>query len=521
MNLRVRRVAGRMGCEKSLLRWPEDGSAGSQRGESFLDRGDVRTLRSKSRLKRCNVSRHSDEHVEKETEGSDENRNDPGTDSGHPAHPRPEFGDVGPEARNVTGSEFANVGLRRDPASDTGIYRGRDGFGMGLFDARVTKAPSYGHGVKGNVRGHVRRSFRSCLTDITSFVPEFQPAPSLAASLSLVLLFALPSTGHAQTSRPIGSAPDGPPDIRASLGECRDDLLRDAWNDILPLEAEAVEREVLALCTERAEAIARFLAAQERLDGALAQRRAAAATAEPGPDEAGMERLRGEIESLRNRIARLEGQPEGPETDAALADLRDDLAAAEADLARMEGGGETSPGTPDVPPPVAAVTDADEDEPSATEIVPPQTGDQVAESIPPPGTDPTGETPVPGAEAAPELPSEGPAQWRVVHAVRRDGGPWQVRLQADRMMPIAVPGATPEAPDTFIFRPVSDPPVTLAVGDILPDGLELLAVNSEGVELGDPGNPETDPVLLQFATAGDSNPGALEWDVQALEGADQ
>lgn len=243
--------------------------------------------------------------------------------------------------------------------------------------------------------------------------------------------------------------------------------------------------------------------------------------AEPGPDDADMERLRVQVESLRNRIARLEGQPEGPETGATLADLRDDLAVAEAALALMEGGGETPPGTPDMLPPVAAVTDADEDEPSAAEIAPPPTGDQAAESLSPPGTDPTGETPVPAAEAAPELPSEGPAEWRVVHAVRRDGGPWQVRLQADRMTPIPIPGATPEAPDTFIFRPVSDPPVTVAVGDVLPDGLELLAVTSEGVELGDPGDPEADPVLLLFATAGDSEPGALEWDVHVLEGADQ
>ena len=418
MNWRVRRVAGRMGCEKSLLRWPEDGSAGSQRSERFLDR----------------------------------------------------------VIKVVLGNE-----------------RVADKFGI-VLNKRL----------------------------------GLQPVLQRSLPAALALLLALPSTGHAQASRPIGAATDGPPDLRASLGECRDDLLRDAWNDILPLEANAVEREVLALCTERAEAIARFLAAQERLDGALAERRATALNSEPGPDDARMERLRGEIESLRVRIARLEGQPEGPETDAALADLRDDLAAAEGALAHMEGGGEIS-GTPDVPPPVAAVTDADEGEPSATEIAPPSvTAGADAEgappdgglaTVPPPGTDPTGETPAPAAEAAPELPSEGPAEWRVVHAVRRDGGPWQVRLQADRMTPIPVPGATPEAPDTFIFRPVSDPPVTVAVGDVLPDGLELLAVTSEGVELGDPGDPEAVPVLLLFATAGDSDPGALEWDVQALEGA--
>lgn len=375
-------------------------------------------------------------------------------------------------------------------------------------------------------------------------------ATPLATALSLALLLALPSAGLAQASRPIGAAQDAPSDFRAGLGECRDDLLREAWLEIRPLEANAVESEVIALCTERSEAIARFLAAQERLDRALAERRAPSATAanpEPGPDDARMERLRGEIESLRARIARLEGEPERPETDAALADLRDDLATAEADLALMERGEGTASGTSDIPPPVAAVTDPDESDLPETNIAPPSaadalgapgpetqdappedglasvpspTRDHAAASIPPPGTDLVGATPAMAAQAAPDLLPEGTAEWRVVHAVRRDGGPWQVRLQADRMTPISIPGATAEAPATFIFRPVSDPPVTLAVGDLLPDGLALLAVTPEGVEIGDPEDPEAVPLLVRFATAGDSDPGALEWNVEPLGGVD-
>ena len=372
---------------------------------------------------------------------------------------------------------------------------------------------------------------------------------AVVMALSLTLLLALPSAGLAQASRPIGANPDAPSDFRAGLGECRDDLLREAWLEIRPLEANAVESEVIALCTERSEAIARFLAAQERLDRALAERRAPSATAAnagPGPDDARMERLRGEIESLRARIARLEGEPERPETDAALADLRDDLATAEADLALMERGEGTASGTSDIPPPVATLTDPDESDlpetniapPSAADAlgapgpdtqdadsddgiasVPPPTSDPAAASLPPPGTDPTGATSPMAAQATPGLP-EGTAEWRVVHAVRRDGGPWQVRLQADRMTPISIPGATAEAPATFIFRPVSDPPVTLAVGDLLPDGLALLAVTPEGVEIGDPEDPEAVPLLVRFATAGDSDPGVLEWNVEPLGGVD-
>ena len=371
-----------------------------------------------------------------------------------------------------------------------------------------------------------------------------------AAALSLSLLLALPSAILAQASRPIGTAPGAPSDIRAALGDCPADLLRRAWNEMLPLEAAAVEREVLALCTERSEAMAAFMAAQERLDGALAERRASAAAssgtllqAGSGPDDARMERLRGEIESLRARIARLEGEPKRPETDDTLAGLRDELATAEADLAQLEGGAAPA-GNPDVPPPGSvAAGDAvagdppaeDPSPPSGTEPVaaaapdakavpgPSSTEDAVV-SVPPPGTllSPT------PAQAAPG-PQEGPTEWQVLFAARGADGPWHVRLQGRREIsfPVPVAAATEGEGDGAAMIPTeirwrtvteSDPPVDVSVGGTLPDGLEVLAVTDEGVELGDPWDPDAAPILVRFATAEDSEPGALAWDFDLLGG---
>ena len=395
---------------------------------------------------------------------------------------------------------------------------------------------------------HVWRFLPDCLSNIAPFAPDFQPVPRRRLAVAAALLILLPSLGLAQASRPIGSAPGAGTDLRAALGDCPADLLRRAWNEMLPLEAAAVEREVLALCTERSEAMAAFMAAQERLDGALAERRASAAAssgstpeADPGPGDAGMERLRGEIESLRARIARLEGEPERPETEATLAGLRDELATAEADLAQLEGGAAPA-GNPDVPPPGsvaagdAAVGDppaADPFPPSGTEPVaaaapdaqaasdPPLTDGAVV-SVPPPGTllSPTPAQTAPG-------PQEGPTEWQVVFAVRGADGPWRVRLQGRREISFPVPvAAEGDGSGAAVIptevRPLtvteSDPPVDVSVGGILPDGLEVLAVTDEGVELGDPWDPDAEPVLVRFATAEDSEPGALAWDFNLLGG---
>lgn len=547
-----------------------------QRGERFLDCSDVSalcrdigTLRNEGCLERGDVRRHSDEHVEKEPEGPNENRDDPGTDSGHPAHPRSEFGNFGPK--------FRKVGLCRDSAGDPGMDRGGDGFGLRLFDARVPKPPGYRHGIKRNVRWHVRRSFRSCLSEIAHCAPNFQPMPRRALAIATSLLLALPTTVAAQ-SRPLGAAPDDSADIRAALGDCPLEELRAAYAEMLPLEKAAVNREVLAICTERAEAIARFLDAQSGLDQALAIVRApspaVAATADgTGAVGVRLDELRGEIEFLRERIALLEAEPEGPETEAKLADLRADLEATEAELARVEveaelGGGLSGAGLP----PVSAGFGTD-DPASAAGIAPPDDARAEMVTSAPEAPLPPGDVPIPGtslSEAAPEvaesaveaslpagsngsgsamglissiwtgageteggqsasgvvsapaalpvlsgLPADRRAQWHVIHAVRPGDGPWQVRLQGSREIAVRVPGTGPEDPDRIHWQPVVDPPVTLVVGESLPGGLTLLDVTAEGVVFGDPDAP----LVIPFAIDGSSDPGAAEWVFETIVAA--
>lgn len=383
----------------------------------------------------------------------------------------------------------------------------------------------------------------------------------------LVFLLALPSTTIAQ-SRPIGSGTA--PDIRETLGDCPAQLLRRAWNEMLPLETAAVEREVLALCTERAEAMARFLDAQSELNEAIALVRvpspAPKASASVAPDlyESRVERLRGEVASLRARIARLEGQPELPETEAALAELREELAAAEAELeiAEIEGvlGAGTASGSalagtgesearatapvretgarPDpsagsgtaaglepafsLPPPTAGTSHSDAtaqadanptgDGAQPTEAPPlgPQT-DQESVSLPPPGAGTLGIPPP--ADVA--LPPDTATEWAVIHAVRRDGGRWQVRLQGRRKVALQVAGPTPEDPFAIHWQPMIDPPVTLFEGESLPGGLTLLEVTAEGVTLTDPAL-DGGPVTVPFAADDTHDPGALEWDFELI-----
>ena len=70
----------------------------------------------------------------------------------------------------------------------------------------------------------------------------------LTAALAAVLgLLTIPMVATGQ-SRPLG--PGGSADLRTTLGDCPVTALRAAWGDMMPLEAVAVEAEVLRLCTE-------------------------------------------------------------------------------------------------------------------------------------------------------------------------------------------------------------------------------------------------------------------------------
>ena len=374
----------------------------------------------------------------------------------------------------------------------------------------------------------------------------------------MVVLLALPATGIAQAD-PFGADANGQADLRALFGDCPRERLTEAWNEIEGLEAAAVELEVLRICTDRAEAIARLMDAQARLDGSLGILRASGATpsAVPAPAVADgrVEGLRSEVASLRVRIARLEGEPEGPETEAALLELRDDLATAEADLARIEEaavavGSSPADGLPPNPdwtgdeialalgeaPPVmsggsqaadaAAFPRMSQD--SDLSALPPAAADAPAESLPPPGTEPLSALSGQDAESSPPpsetipgatplsadsgRPQDGRTDWRVIHAVRRGDGPWEVLLQGSREIAIKVPGATGEDPPMVHWQPVLDLPVTLLEGEPREDGLAVREVVPEGVWIDDPASPDGTPVLVPFRTNESFAAGNAEWE---------
>ncbi len=513
-------------------------SAGRQRRERFLDGSDVRTLSGKGGLQRGNVCRHSHQHVEDEPEGPNQNCHGPGTNCSQPAQPGPQFG---------------NVSLRGDAAGDRLVDRIAQRLRLRLGKAGIRQALDGGvcierHAHATNIgSGEGPRNSR-CQAVLQRSLPA-----------AMAVLLALPATGIAQ-SDPFGTVADGQADLRALFGDCPRERLTEAWNEIEGLEAAAVELEVLRICTDRAEAIARLMDAQARLDGSLGILRASGATpsAVPAPAVADgrMEGLRSEVASLRARIARLEEEPEGPETEAALLDLRNDLVTAEADLARIkeeaavadalppaEGlapnpdwtGDEIAAALDEAPPVMSGGPDAADAAafPRMSQVLdlpalPQAAADAPAVSLPPPGTEPhsvlSGQDleslPPPSEDisAATSLsadsgrPQDGRTGWRVIHAVRRGDGPWEVLLQGSREIAIEVPGATGEDPPMVHRQPVLDLPVRLLEGEGREDGLAVREVVPEGVWIDDPASPDGTPVLVPFRTSESFAAGNAEWE---------
>ena len=289
------------------------------------------------------------------------------------------------------------------------------------------------------------------------------------------------------------------PDSNFTLGDCPDDLLRQAWLKEQPLQTAAVEAEVLALCTERAEAIAAFLRKRVLLDAALGRLQgptsadATLTPQSPSLPESQVEALRAEVGALKDRIARLEREPQQPETEERLDQLRADLEVAEAELNLAT---ETAPAeTP---------ADSGSNEAQAAQ-------DPAAINLPDTSRVPQGSSNAaqPSTTAIPVSLPERPPVWNVLYAIRSADGPWQVALQATREIPITIPATDPNEPPTIRWQTHVDEPVTLAVNDKLSDGRTLLAVTDEGVTLGDPAARAVAQDLIPFEI--DTTPGTLEW----------
>ena len=289
------------------------------------------------------------------------------------------------------------------------------------------------------------------------------------------------------------------PGATFTLGDCPDDLLRQAWLEEQPLQTAAVEAEVLALCTERAEAIAAFLRKRVLLDATVGRVQAptsAGAISTPQSSslpESQVEALRAEISALNDRIARLESEPQQPETEERLNQLRADLEVAEAELNLAT---ETAPAeTP---------TDSELREGQAAQ-------DPAAIDLPDTSRVPQGSSNAaqPSTTAIPVSLPERPPVWNVLYAIRSADGPWQVALQATREIPITIPATDPNEPPTIRWQTHVDEPVTLAVNDKLSDGRTLLAVTDDGVTLGDPAARAVAQDLIPFEI--DTTPGTLEW----------
>ena len=288
------------------------------------------------------------------------------------------------------------------------------------------------------------------------------------------------------------------PESNFTLGDCPDDLLRQAWLKEQPLQTAAVEAEVLALCTERAEAIAAFLRKRVLLDAALGRLQgptsadATLTPQSPSLPESQVEALRAEIGALKDRIARLEMEPQQPETEERLNQLRADLEVAEAEL--------------NLATPAETPADSELREGQAAQ-------DPAAINLPDTSRVPQGSSNAaqPSTTAIPVSLPERPPVWNVLYAIRSADGPWQVALQATREIPITIPATDPNEPPTIRWQTHVDEPVTLAVNDKLSDGRTLLAVTDEGVTLGDPAARAVAQDFIPFEY--DPTPGTLEWKV--------
>ena len=301
------------------------------------------------------------------------------------------------------------------------------------------------------------------------------------------------ATSTAAQGRPFGIPP--PADVRATLGDCPVEALRDAWDGMDALEAVAVEAEVLRLCTERADAIAGLLERQTDLDAAVAVLRGrdgrppepvVGDMSIPMPDPA-LAAMRTEAGTLRRRIADLELRDPAS---AALPALREALARRERQLAAAAG---------DSDPPATAQADAPVPDslPEGTDSAPP------APAVP--------EGPAPREDPPPPAPTV--SDWHVAWTARLGDGPWTAALSRTTVTWVEPPaGADGVLPPPFPSeRP--EGPFMVAVGGCLPDGAFVTGIGPDGADLTDPADPACDGAS---APPFPPEPGPMAFDVHPV-----
>jgi len=299
-----------------------------------------------------------------------------------------------------------------------------------------------------------------------------------AAALALALS-AAPSGVPAQ-GRPLG-VEVAPAPLSERLGDCPVESLRAAWSEMDALEAVAVEQEVLRLCTERAERIATFLAAQESIDTALA-----------------------------------EVLPAAPAVDAAASDPSS--TGSDTPSARPDTGSNSDSASDPSDPPVPSASGSS----AAPDAASPA-------GIGASGTSVAGVAGVSSADLP--VPPVAPPEWYVVFTARSGDGSWQagILVEAPPPPPLPVeaqPGAVP-APGAAeaAAAPVAPPPppapasgsevLVLGAGDSLPGGPPILDIDATGVRTAS----EPDGGMLPWVPAPErSVPGDAEWRVDVLGG---
>ena len=281
------------------------------------------------------------------------------------------------------------------------------------------------------------------------------------ALVALVGLLATPLAATGQ-SRPLG--PGGSTDLRTTLGDCPVAALRAAWGDMMPLEAVAVEAEVLRLCTERAEAINRFLGTQVELDAAVAGLHVPARDlrTSTSPEAPALNALRNENDTLRARIKQLETEP---------GTIQNPDSAANASSAPVNTAAQPVPAAFDIAPPGLPLRKA-------------------------------------GILAAAAATARTRKEWQVLYTVRAAEGPWRAAL-------LGVGGEFITLPDysdgvRTEWRSTVDGPFTRTIGDTLPDGQRIAAITEYGVHLsaGETRSPDSGPATGLIV---DSTPVAAPW----------